>query len=157
MTSPKALVTKSPLSPRVFPLHTPQSLLKPLLWSELINPGLGQELQSTPLGPPIKAYAPIPASSLLHPWLGYVDLLGLSCTFSRTCEYSVFSLNSLAVFSWISAHWQTMTLPNKCLFVLPKGNQSWIFIGRTDVETPILWPPDVKNYLFGKDPGAGKD
>jgi len=40
-----------------------------------------------------------------------------------------------------------------------KGNQSWIFIGRTDAEaeTPILWPPDVKNWLNGKDPDAGKD
>ena len=39
------------------------------------------------------------------------------------------------------------------------GNQSWIFIGKTDVEaeTPILWPPDVKNWLTGKDPIAGKD
>ena len=43
--------------------------------------------------------------------------------------------------------------------VNPKGNQSWIFIGRTDAETetPILWPPDLKNCLFGKDPDAGKD
>ena len=43
--------------------------------------------------------------------------------------------------------------------VHPKGNQSWIFIGRTDaeVETPILWPPDAKNWLIGKDPDAGKD
>ena len=41
----------------------------------------------------------------------------------------------------------------------PKGNQSWIFIGRTDVEaeTPILWLPDVKNWLIGKDPDAGED
>ena len=40
-----------------------------------------------------------------------------------------------------------------------KGNQSWIFIGRTDAEaeTPILWSPDVKNWLIGKDPDAGKD
>ena len=40
-----------------------------------------------------------------------------------------------------------------------KGNQSWIFIERTDAEaeTPILWPPDVKNWLTGKDPDAGKD
>ena len=39
------------------------------------------------------------------------------------------------------------------------GNQSWIFIGRTDVEaeTPILWPPDTKNWLIWKDPDAGKD
>ena len=43
--------------------------------------------------------------------------------------------------------------------VSPKGNQSWIFIGRTDfeAETPILWPPDVKNWLIGKDPDAGKN
>ena len=43
--------------------------------------------------------------------------------------------------------------------VHPKGNQSWIFIGRTDAEaeTPILWPPDAKNWLVGKDPDAGKD
>ena len=41
----------------------------------------------------------------------------------------------------------------------PKGDQSWVFIGRTDAEaeTPILWPPDVKNWLIWKDPGAGKD
>ena len=41
----------------------------------------------------------------------------------------------------------------------PKGNQSWIFIGRTEdeTETPVLWPPDAKNWLIGKDPDAGKD
>ena len=40
-----------------------------------------------------------------------------------------------------------------------KGDQSWVFIGRTDVdvETPILWPPDEKVQLIGKDPDAGKD
>ena len=43
--------------------------------------------------------------------------------------------------------------------VNPKGNQSWIFIGKTDVEaeTPILWPPDAKSWLIWKDPDAGKD
>ena len=43
--------------------------------------------------------------------------------------------------------------------VNPKGNQSWIFIGSTDAEaeTPILWPPDAKGRLIGKDPDAGKD
>ena len=43
--------------------------------------------------------------------------------------------------------------------VHPKGDQSWVFIGRTDVEaeTPILWPPDMKSRLTGKDPDAGKD
>ena len=43
--------------------------------------------------------------------------------------------------------------------VHPKGNQPWIFIGMTDVEAeaPILWPPDAKSRLTGKDPDAGKD
>ena len=43
--------------------------------------------------------------------------------------------------------------------VHPKRNQSWMFIGRTDVEaeTPILWPPDAKSWLVWKDPDAGKD
>ena len=43
--------------------------------------------------------------------------------------------------------------------VNPKGNQPWIFIGRTDAEAeaPILWPPDAKTWLIGKDPDAGKD
>ena len=43
--------------------------------------------------------------------------------------------------------------------VHPKGNQSWIFTGRSDAEaeTPILWPPDAKNWLIWKDPDAGKD
>ena len=43
--------------------------------------------------------------------------------------------------------------------VQPKGNQSWMFIGRTDVEaeTPIVWPPDTKSWLIWKDPDAGKD
>ena len=47
----------------------------------------------------------------------------------------------------------------KIKLVNPKGNQFWIFIGRTDAEaeTPILWPPDVKQWLIGKDPDAQKD
>ena len=52
--------------------------------------------------------------------------------------------------------------PLDCKEIQPvhlKGNQYWIFIGRTDAEaeTPILWPPDAKNWLTGKDPDAGKD
>ena len=43
--------------------------------------------------------------------------------------------------------------------VHPKGDQSWVFIGRTDAkaETPILWPPDAKSLLIGKDSDAGRD
>ena len=43
--------------------------------------------------------------------------------------------------------------------VHPKETQSWVFIGRTDAEaeTPVLWPPEVKNWLIGKDPDSGQD
>ena len=63
---------------------------------------------------------------------------------------------------WCS--WTVVTLESPFYYkeiqpVHPKGDQSWIFIGRTDAkaETPILWPPDAKNWLTGKDPEAGKD
>ena len=56
---------------------------------------------------------------------------------------------------------KTLESPLHCKIqpVYPKENQSWIFIGRTDAEaeTPICWPPDVKNWLTVKDPDAGKD
>ena len=72
--------------------------------------------------------------------------------------------------SWTRKNWyfwtvvleKTLESPLDCKEIQPvhpKGNQSWIFIGRTDVETetPILWPPDVKSWLIWKDPDAGKD
>ena len=70
--------------------------------------------------------------------------------------------------SWALKNWCFLTVVVKTLSPLEskeiqpvhrKGNQSWIFIGRTDAEaeTPILWPPDVKNWLIWKDLDAGKD
>ena len=71
--------------------------------------------------------------------------------------------------SWAPKNWcfwtvvleKTLESPLDCKKIQPvhpKGNQSWIFIGRTDVEaeTPILWPPDAKNWLIWKDPDVGK-
>ena len=63
---------------------------------------------------------------------------------------------------WTVVLEKTLESPLECKEikpVSPKGNQSWIFIGRTDdeAETPILWPPDAKDWLFGKDPDAEKD
>ena len=71
--------------------------------------------------------------------------------------------------SWAPKNWcfwtvvleKTLESPLYCKEIKPvhpKGNQSWIFIGRTDAEaeTPILWPSDAKNWLIGKDPDAGK-
>ena len=57
---------------------------------------------------------------------------------------------------------KTLEIPLDCKEIQPvhpKGDQSWVFIGRTDAEaeTPVLWPPDVKNRLVGKDPDAGKN
>ena len=53
--------------------------------------------------------------------------------------------------SWESLGQQRDQLVN------PKGNQPWVFIGRTDAEAPILWPPDVKGWPIGKGPDAGTD
>ena len=72
--------------------------------------------------------------------------------------------------SWAPNNWhfwtvvmeKTLESPLDCKEIQPvhpKGDQSWVFIGRTDAEaeTPILWPPDVKGWLIWKDPDAGKD
>ena len=72
--------------------------------------------------------------------------------------------------SWAPKNWcfwtvvleKTLETPLDCKNIQPvhpKANQPWIFLGRTDAEaeTPILWPPDEKNGLIGKDPDAGKD
>ena len=72
--------------------------------------------------------------------------------------------------SWVPKNWsfwivvleKTLESPLDCKEIQPvhpKGDQSCVFIGRTDAETEtlILWPPDVKNWLIGKDPDAGKD
>ena len=72
--------------------------------------------------------------------------------------------------SWVPKNWcfrtvvleKTLESPLDCKEIQPvhpKGNQSWVFIGRTDAEaeTPIFWPTDVKSWLIWKDPGVGKD
>ena len=71
--------------------------------------------------------------------------------------------------SWVPKNWCFLTVVLKTLEspldckeiqpVHPKGDQSWVFIGRTDAEaeTPIVWPPHVKSWLIGKDPDAGRD
>ena len=72
--------------------------------------------------------------------------------------------------SWALKNWcfwtvlleKTLESPLDCKEIQPvhpKGDQSWVFIGRTDAEaeTPILWPPDAKSWLIWKDPDAGKD
>jgi len=72
--------------------------------------------------------------------------------------------------SWVLKNWcfwtvvleKTLKSPLDCKEIQPvhsKGDQSWVFFGRTDAkaETPILWPPDAKSWLLGKDSDAGRD
>ena len=89
-----------------------------------------------------------------------------------------YGFSSSHVWMWELDHKESWALKNWCFWTVvlvkthesplyckeiqpvhPKGNQSWIFIGRTDAEAeaPVFWPPDVKNWLTGKDPDAGKD
>ena len=89
-----------------------------------------------------------------------------------------YSFSNSHIWMWVVDYKESWALKNWCFWTVvlektlespldckeiqpfhPKGNKSWIFIGRIDVEaeTPILWPPDAKNWLIGKDPDAGKD
>ena len=82
-----------------------------------------------------------------HVWMGEVDCEE-SWTLKNWCFWTIVLENSLAS-------------PLDCKEIQPvhpKGDQSWVFIGRNDVEaeTPILWPPDAKSWLIWKDPDAGK-
>ena len=79
---------------------------------------------------------------IISPWLTY--FITRSCTF------------------WSTLSILSTPTPNLCKAIQPvhpKGDQSWVFIGRTDAEAeiPILWPPHVKSWLIGKDPDAGRD
>ena len=88
----------------------------------------------------------------------------------------IYGFSSSHVWMWELDHKESWVLKNWCFWIVPrektlespldckeikpvnpKGNQPWIFIGRTDVETLILCQPDAKNWLIGKDPDAGKN
>ena len=84
---------------------------------------------------------------------GYVWMWELDCEESWVRKNRCF---------WTVVLEKTLESPLDCKEIQPvhlKGDQSWVFIGRTDaqVETPILWPPDVKNWFIRKDPDAGRD
>ena len=100
----------------------------------------------------------------------------LLCMVSKSSQSYGFSYNHVWMWeldhkeSWSPKNWcfwtvvleKTLESPLDCKEIQPvhpKGNQSWVFIGRTDAEAeaPQLWPFDVKNWLTGKDPDAGKD
>ena len=90
----------------------------------------------------------------------------ISITSEREREKRMWELDHKE--SWEPKNWcfwtvvlaKTLESPLDCKEIQPvnpKGDQPWIFIGRTDAEAPILWPPDAKNWLIRKDPDAGKD
>ena len=107
--------------------------------------------------------------SILKKQRHYFASKGLSC---QSCGFS-----SSHVWMWELDYKQSWVLKNWCFWIVvlektfespldykiqpvhPKVCQSWVFIGRTDVEaeTPIFWPPDAKSWLIGKDPESGKD
>ena len=120
---------------------------------------------------------------MLAPWKKSYDQLGQCIKKQRhyankvPCSQS-YGLSSSHVWmweldlkdSWVVKNWcfwtveleKTLDSPLDCKEIqpaYPKGNQSWLFIGRTDaeVETTILWPPDAKKWLIWKDPDVGKD
>ena len=98
-------------------------------------------------------------SSKWYWWIMWL-LLILSWNNARTTLYTPNAFKNWSF--WTAVLEKTLENPLDCKEiqpVLPKGDQSWVFIGRTDAEaeTPVLWPPDMKNWLIWKAPDAGKD
>ena len=95
---------------------------------------------------------------LLCPWdfPGKIPGVGCHCLLLKKVEHR--RIDAFELFSWIRLLENPLDR-KEIQPVHPKLNQSQIFIGRTatEAETPILWPPDVKNWLIWKDPDAGKD
>ena len=80
----------------------------------------------------------------------------------KWCEAGISSWLHTSLGFWTGVLEKTLESPLDCKEIQPvnpKGDHSWLFIGRTDAEaeTPILWPPDAKNWHVGKDPDAWKD
>ena len=91
-------------------------------------------------------------------WLILCIITGIYMMMKRL----VLTLQKRACLTILTELEKTLESPLDCKEIQPvnpKGDQSWVFIGRTDAEaeTPILWPPDVKSWLIGKDTDAGKD
>ena len=112
----------------------------------------------------------------------YLELSSLQMTLpyfaNKGPSSQSYGFSSGHVWMWEFDHEEDLTPKNWCFWTVvlektpespldckeiqpvhPKGDQSWVFIGRTNAgaETPILWPPDGKNWLIRKDPDAGKD
>ena len=105
-------------------------------------------LKSRDITLPTKVHLVKAVFSSSHVWMWELDYKE-SCALKNWCF-------------WTLVLEKTLESPLDCKEIQPfhpKGDQSWVFIGRTDVEAeiPILWPPGAKNWLIGKDPDAGKE
>ena len=100
---------------------------------------------------------------LLHPWDFPGKSDGVGCHCLLRWMWALDHKDSWELKNWcfwIVALEKTLQGPLNCKETKPvnsKGNQSWMFMWRTDAEAPILWLPDARSWLIGKDPDAGKD
>ena len=150
----------------------------PFQWAELHGDSCLELLSGLcPLAPVVQAAL---LFSMLNKMKHFSVNLALNVTVGSPAipNWSVYGLSSSHIWmwdldykeSWAPKNWcfwtvvleKTLESPLDCKEIQPvhpKGDQSWVFIGRTDVEveTPILWPPDAMSWLIWKDPDAGKD
>ena len=109
-------------------------------------------------------------------WKPRQEIKSKDITFAHKDLYSQsYSFSGSHVWMWELDHKEGWVPKNWCFWIVlenalessldckemkpvnPKGNQSWIFVGRTEAEAPVLWPPDAESWLIGKDPDAWKD
>ena len=110
--------------------------------------------------------------------LGFASTTNKNLNFTQMVKGSYsqsYGLSSSHIWMWELDHTEGWALKNWCFWTVvlekilesplgskeikpvnPKGNQPWVFLGRTDAEAPILWPPHAKSWLIGKDPDAGR-
>ena len=106
----------------------------------------------------------------INPWLIHVNVWQKPLQYCQVISLQLIKINGKKKKSWAPKNWcfwilvleKTLKSPldsNETQSVHPKGNQSWIFIGRTDAEAeaPKIWPPDANNWLIWKDPDARDD
>ena len=141
-------------------------------WSGLPCPPPGDfpDIGIKPVSP--EASALQPDSLLLSKWWSLIYVY--ACVYKGPYSQSyVFSSSHVWIWEldhkegWVPKNWcflivleKTFESPldsKKIKLVNPKGSQPWIFIGRTDAEASIVWPPDAKGWLIGQDPDSGKD
>ena len=160
-------------------LFITKPLLTSLLRTGVMIPLAGEDLVPSPPGTTHPLVSPVVLCPSVHPgpevthllrhltsqahYLSFRTFPFFSYSFSNTSSFCPTMWEMDHKKGWAPKNWgfQTMVLSpldsKEIESVNPKANQPWIFIGGTDAEVPIFWPPDTKRQLIGKDPDAGKD